>query len=264
MLPFRTHIVQIASSLDFAVSSRGWCYLLEDQAGLPKGAFDQAQDLINDCRKRGRLPLDIVSVDGAREFDHVQHVDDTTPDEEAALIIDAIAEAPSNYVPFGFWDDQPFYAQMLVEKGDLKKLFSPVCARYNVPLATSRGWNDINGRVSMMRRFREMETRGKQCVLLYCGDFDPGGLNISDHLRSNMEDMAEAIGWRPENLIIDRFGLNLDFIETQALTWIDNLETSSGRRLDDPRHQDHGKPYVQDYIQRYGVRKVEANATAKD
>ena len=64
----------------------------------------------------------------------------------------------------------------------------------------------------------------------------------------------------PENLTIIRFGLNAEFIDRHALTWIDNLETSSGQRLDDPHHADHNKPYVQDYIRRFGVRKCEANA----
>ena len=44
------------------------------------------------------------------------------------------------------------------------------------------------------------------------------------------------------------------------MTWIDNLETGSGRRLDDPRHPDHAKTFVQDYLERFGARKVEANA----
>ena len=48
--------------------------------------------------------------------------------------------------------------------------------------------------------------------------------------------------------------------EQQRLTWIDNLETGSRRRLDDPRHPDHAKPFVQDYLKRFGARKVEANA----
>jgi hypothetical protein len=57
-----------------------------------------------------------------------------------------------------------------------------------------------------------------------------------------------------------RFGLNADFIDRHGLTWIDNLETSSGVQLDDPNHNDHDKAYVQDYIAEFGVRKCEANA----
>ena len=159
-----------------------------------------------------------------------------------------------------FWDDQDYYLQMLVEKIDLRSLFSRICDSYHVPLANSGGWADINGRAAMMRRFAEWEARGKRCVLLYCGDHDPGGLNISGFLRSNLADLSGAVGWSPDNLIIDRFGLNFDFIEAQGLTWIDNLETGAGGRLDDPRHPDHDKAYVQDYLRRFGVRKVEANA----
>ena len=44
------------------------------------------------------------------------------------------------------------------------------------------------------------------------------------------------------------------------MSWIDNLETSSGKNLADPKHPDHFKPYVQSYLKRFGARKVEANA----
>jgi hypothetical protein len=64
----------------------------------------------------------------------------------------------------------------------------------------------------------------------------------------------------PFDLIIDRFGLNADFIDAQGLSWTNNLITSSGEDLADPHHNDHEKPYVQNYIRQFGVRKVEANA----
>jgi hypothetical protein len=111
-----------------------------------------------------------------------------------------------------------------------------------------------------MRRLAHWEARGKKCVVLYCGDHDPAGLVISDFLRSNMADLANAVGWSPDNLTVDRFGLNANFIEAQRLTWIDGLETGSGKDLADPGHPDHGKGYVQDYLRRFGARKVEANA----
>jgi hypothetical protein len=61
-------------------------------------------------------------------------------------------------------------------------------------------------------------------------------------------------------LTVDRFGLNADFIRRHRLTWIDNLITGSGGNLTDKKHPDHFKPYVQDYLKRFGARKVEANA----
>src|ERR1700730_4722081 len=53
-------VKELAASLGFRVSSRGWCYVLEEH-GLLKGDFDAAQKLINECRKSGLLPLDICS-----------------------------------------------------------------------------------------------------------------------------------------------------------------------------------------------------------
>jgi hypothetical protein len=113
----------------------------------------------------------------------------------------------------------------------------------------------------MMRRFAAWEAKGKQCVLLYCGDHDPGGLRISEFIHSNFADLTGAVGWSPEHLIIERFGLDYDFIVAQALVWIENLETGSGKfPLNDPRHPDHFKPYVQSYLRQFGARKCEANA----
>jgi hypothetical protein len=257
---FCAAILEINSTLDFEVGSRGWCYLLEEH-GLQKGDFDAAQRLINDCRKSGDLPLNICAEDSKRATSNLEEMDDEDPTEFAAGWVDHLRnQVHLNYQPRSFWDDVDVYVEMLVEKGDLKSLFAPVVEAYHVPIASAGGWSDINGRAAMMKRFAEWEAKGKQCVLLYCGDHDPGGLNISECLRINLDDLSGAVGWDPADLIIDRFGLNYEFITAHGLTWIDNLETSAGERLDDPHHHDHDKFYVQKYLNRFGARKVEANA----
>jgi hypothetical protein len=100
-------------------------------------------------------------------------------------------------------------------------------------------------------------------VLLYCGDLDPAGEFMSDVIRKNIKDMSLSVEWwfaDEDQLTIDRFGLNYDFVQAQGLTWIDGLETGSGEDLANPKHPDHFKPYVQNYLKKYGARKVEANA----
>jgi hypothetical protein len=215
---FCTYLLQIQSRLDFKVSSRGWCYLLENGYGLFKGEFDQAQDLINDCRKDGRLPLDICAEDSARDFYHVESLDDGDTGDHANSLLYSLSTWCKEYQPISFWDDKPVYVQMMVEKIDLRSLFSPICERFHIPLANSRGCSDLPSRGKLMQRFKEHERQGRQCVLLYYGDHDPGGLNISDAMMSNLCELKDAIGWDPENLIIDRFGLNHDFISRYNLT----------------------------------------------
>lgn len=255
---FAKLVLEINSRLDFRVSSRGWAYILEEH-GLLKGDFATAQGLINDCRKIGLLPIDICAEDDGRSVENfLEHDGDIDSEVDRALW--NLRCWHVDYRPILLWDTIDFYVEMAVEKVDLKSLFAPICREYQVPIFNASGWADINSRAAMMQRFARWEAKGKTCVLLYAGDHDPGGLSIAASLRSNLAALADAVGWSPENLIIERFGLNYDFIVAEGLTWIENLETGSGTRLDDPRHRDHRKPYVQDYLAKYGARKVEANA----
>ena len=259
VIKFYAELKAINNRLPFKVSSRGWCYILEDH-GLMKGDFKAAQDLINNGRKKGLLPLNFTAQDGSRAFSCIQYTDDTTPKQEAENIISSALSGHNHYNPLKFWDYQDYYIELIVEKVDLKSLFEKQCERFNIPVANAKGWSDINMRAEMVRRFKFWEDKGKTPVLLYCGDHDPAGINISNLIKKNLDDLSEATGWKADNLIIDRFGLNYDFIHTNNLSWIDNLETGAGKNLASTKHPDHFKAWVQDYIAKYGVRKVEANA----
>ncbi|MBA7496584.1 hypothetical protein ES702_07193 [subsurface metagenome] len=259
-------IQKVRCTLDFSPSSRGWCYILEGY-GLEKSDFDKGEQSINLCRKHGHLPIDICGVDGARKFDVFDLAYADTPEEYARKAIDElIDDSWKKYSDHYFWEGQNCYIQMAVEKGDLKSLFYPICEKYKVPIATFRGWADLNQRVDMMKRFKTWEGAGKKIILLYCGDCDPGGYRISDVIKNNLRDLSNAADWEPDNLIIDRFGLNKDFIEEAGLTWIDNLITSRPDRqgkkqdLSDPKHPDYYKSYVQWFLKEIGPRKCEANA----
>src|SRR5262245_27760066 len=208
-------------------SARGWGYLLEGARATDKGDIDLVEDLVNDSRKSGQLPLDICVTDVSRAFSNIEHIDSTTPEEEAKWTVYYIKRAHKNYNPFSFWQFQKYFVRMLVEKIDLRNLFDPICKNLHAPIAPTKGWSDLNTLAELMERFKYWEARGKICVLLVCYDLDPGGILISDTLRSNMQELGNAVGWSPASLVIDRFGLNDDYVEKYGLVWIDNLITSS-------------------------------------
>ena len=253
-------IIRVADTMDYKIGARDWCYVLEVAGSITKGEFDIGEKLISACRKDGHLPVDICGIDNGRPTANLKYIDRTSVEEEAEDIITQMKQAYRNYHPVSLWANQEYFVQMAVEKMGVYSLFEKPTDEFDVPLVNIGGWSDINSRVAMMRRYAYWEARGKKCVMLPFVDLDPGGLRIAEFLRKNLADLSDAVGWSPDNLIIDRFGLNLDFIRRHRLTWIDNLETSSGERLDDPKHHDHDKDYVQSYIKKYGVRKVEANA----
>jgi hypothetical protein len=259
---FVAELLEIRSRLDLTPGSRGWCYLAENAGMITKGEFDRLEKLLGDWRKSGLLPLDFCAEDEKRAPANLEYLDRGTPESYARSNIEEAAECWENYTPVSFWDFQPVYIQMMVEKIDLRELFGPICAEYRIPIWNTGGWSDINSRAAAVERFKEHHEAGRKCVLLYCGDHDPAGLHISGMIRTNLMALEGAVGWSPteDKLIIDRFGLNADLIETLGLPWIEGLETGSGMDLADIDNGDHDKPYVQDYIRLYGERKVEANA----
>lgn len=253
LLLFAEELIKIDKNTGFKVSGRGWCYQLEGLGIITKGEFNRIQNLINECRKNGYLPIDFVAEEDARKFKGVWEPEEGSMQDYIHGWIEATLNAGDLYNP-NFWDGEKYYIQMLVEKVDLVTLFKPICEEYYIPIATSKGWSSILQRAEIAKRFSEMEKTGHIPILLYAGDHDPVGIGISNFLMKNFIDIENGTKWRPNNLIIDRFGLNYDFIIENNLSWINNLETGSGKNANE------NSPMVQEYIEKYGRRKCEANA----
>ena len=106
------------------------------------------------------------------------------------------------------------YIEIAVEKVDLKSLFDPMCERFCIPLQNIKGWADINDRARNASR----NGSGAASAAFYCsgGDHDPGGLQISTNMRSNLGDPSRTVDWEPDRLEIERFGLKEDFIKATS------------------------------------------------
>jgi len=262
---FAEKLMELSDRIGFKVSARGWCYQMESERLINKDEFDKVESWINKCRKKGILPIDFTLEEEGRQFSGVEKPTTQSPVSFMGLYVNASLSAEDYYTP-DWWNGEEFYIQMLVEKIDLKTLFEPICKKYHIPIATSKGWSSMLQRGVYARRFKEAEDKGLRPVLLYCGDHDCDGLRISEFIRSNLEDLKDVVwedgeeGYDPYNLKIVRFGLNADFIEQHKLTWINNLITGSKKDLANPNHRNFNMPYVRDYIRIYGVRKCEANA----
>jgi hypothetical protein len=236
-------------------SSRGWCYVLEGLGKIHKGEFSACQKAINDCRKIGLLPMDFVAEDQdiTRHFIGIHTASDPSVllEQLKKDVEEVLCNLPSYTTDY--WTDEEYYVMMCVEKGDILNLFKPVCDEYHVPTANSKGWAPILLRGYIATLSQKAEANGLTPVLLLFYDHDPAGLKITDTFGKNLEDCERGTGWNPDELIIERFGLNKDDIDRYGLTWIENLRTGSGRESCD-----------YEYIQKYGKRKCESNALFKN
>lgn len=265
LLEFSQWLMEYQARIGYRVSSRGWCYLLESERMINKDQFNKAENVINRCRKKGFIPIDFVAEEPSRDFEFVTMPTEDTPLQWLKSYLEAPLHCEDWYEP-DWHDGEEYYIQCVVEKIDLKTLFGPVCEKYHIPIANSKGWSSMLQRANYSRRFSIAESRGMKCVLLYCGDHDPDGVRISDFIRKNLSELKDVSwsdglsGFDPKDLEINRFGLNYKFIENMNLTWIDNLITGSGKNLASPTHKNFRLPYVQEYLKTIGNRKCEANA----
>lgn len=241
------------------ISARGWCYLIETAGFIKKDQFDLCQDVINECRTKGILPIDFVAIDSNRDFYYVDKINYQEPAEYLIEWIKYIQDLETHKKDFEFWESQEYYIQMMVEKIDVLNLYKPICKQCHIPVANGRGWSDKNSRWILSQRFKYWESKGKKCVLLYVADHDPVGLLIADKFKKNIADLINCVdlagntGWNPQNLIVDRFAMTEQFINQHNLLWIDNLISGSGKAPNKKLR------YIRDYIAKYGERKVEAN-----
>jgi len=254
---FANEILAINSQRTHPVkySSRGWCYLLEGLGKIHKGDFGACQKAINDCRKIGLLPIDFVAddQDTTRRFKgiHVASEPNIQLKQLKKDVEEMLSNLPSQTTDY--WIGEEYYVMMCVEKGDLVNLFKPICHEYHVPIVSSKGWAPILLRGHIARLSQKAEANGLTPVLLLFYDHDPAGLKITSRFRKNLRDCERGTGWSPNDIIIDRFGLNKDDIDKYNLMWIENLRTGSGRESHD-----------YDYIRKYGRRKCESNALFKN
>lgn len=261
-------IERLSAETGYKFGPRGWAYFAEGLGLITKGEFARFEKLLTDMRKDGELDPDVIEPDASRVATEVDDftADPETPAQHARRAVDDIGETlefwATKYYQTGYWDDLEYYVEMIVEKKDLVQIFKPVADRYKIRITNGKGDTDIHSRLAILKRFRDHDYEGRRCVLLAVGDHDPKGLSIVETLHANLMSCANIRGldWRYPEFDVVNVGLTEEQIDRLGLMKIDNLETGSGENLANPRHKHHYKPYVQNYIQQFGIWKCEANA----
>jgi hypothetical protein len=252
--------------LGFAPVARSWLYAMESARIITKGEFQMAGKWLADQRKDGLIPLELVGADTTRSLEgHDDHDGEATPREYINRQLRIALDEAATYWPTSYWKHQQHFPILWTEKRDLVKLFEPELPKA-VRRFASKGQADVNSRAALIRECQWAQENDLLPLILYCGDHDPMGLQISNAIVENLRPLARVMDWEWELDDMERcgrivrFGLNADFINSAGLLWIDGLETSSGEDLADPKHKQHRFPYVQSYLKQHGARKVEANA----
>lgn len=152
-------------------------------------------------------------VDFSEFVDHERNTIGETPYEEtdvhekAGAAIDQVHAWMRSYSK-NTWENQPSYVEVWIEKKALQGVFQSITDNRDVLLFPCKGYPSLTALDDAAQRFEKAETAGKNCVIIYFGDYDPSGEDIPRNIQDTLNRMNITVD-------VDRILL----LEDQVRAW---------------------------------------------
>lgn len=85
------------------------------------------------------------------------------------------------------WVDQNNYVEVFVEKDALSGILLPVCTRLDVGFTANKGYSSLSAVYQAAKRIAEQAENGKDIHIIYFGDHDPSGMDMTRDIRDRIE-----------------------------------------------------------------------------
>jgi hypothetical protein len=178
--------------------------------------YKRLGSIINDARLAGLLDWDYI-VDRTRGVRDLPHWGDAF-DEDGTVSARTFVRSVLPQFRISKWVTQPVRVEVWIEKDALVGVIERVCQQLDVPYFACRG-NPSQSEVweAAHNRFAEyLEPAGpdghqiEKVIVLYLGDHDPNGIDITRDITSRFEMFMEGDGYDSDNVEVRRIALNLD------------------------------------------------------
>lgn len=196
----------------YDLSLRQLFYQLVSRAVIPntEKSYKNIGSLVSDARMAGLIDWDMIK-DRGREMVSNPHWKDP------ADFIEVVAPQ----FRFDLWDDQANYVEVMVEKQALEGVLLPVCRRLDIPFTANKGYSSSSAMYEASKRFIKRAEQEKELYVVYLGDHDPSGIDMSrdvlDRLdlfiKTSLERSNEIGPNELDAITIKRVALNMDQIE---------------------------------------------------
>lgn len=158
-------------------------------------AYKNLGNLVSDARLAGLIDWDAIK-DRGREMIQNPHWKNPRYFLESVIPQFAIRK----------WDDQPSYVEVMVEKQALEGVLEPVCDELDIPFTANKGYSSSSAMYECGKRFEEKLGDGKVCYIIYLGDHDPSGIDMT----RDVEDRINMFANVRKDVAAQRVALNMD------------------------------------------------------
>lgn len=202
-------ILETYEAQGFDLSLRQLYYQLVARALIEntERSYKNIGNLVSDARLAGLIDWDMIK-DRGREMVKNPHWE--TPRQ--------FLENVAPQFRFNLWRDQDVYVEVMVEKQALEGVLEPVCRQLDVPFTANKGYSSSSAMYEASKRFLRAAEEGRECYVVYLGDHDPSGIDMSRDVESRLDlfvkvsmDRMDEIGPNePSAVTMKRVALNMD------------------------------------------------------
>lgn len=232
-------IVEQYAADDYDLSLRQLFYLLAGVGAIEKKqeAYKNLGNLVSDARLAGLIDWNMIRDRGRIPF--VPGRCESIPD---------IINNVKNHFKVDMWARQSSHVEVFVEKQSLENVLEPLCWELDIPFSSNKGYSSSSAYYDASKRYLEAAEAGKKLHMIYLGDHDPSGVDMSRDiddrltlflesaltgaifLDSKLKEELAMVDPRPHK--IHRVALNMDQVRAMHLQ-------SSPAKAKDTRIEDY-------------------------
>jgi len=183
----------------FRLSLRQLYYQLVARDYIPNNqrSYKNLGSLVSNARQAGLIDWNMIE-DRGRETNSNSHW--RNPAE--------IVSAAARQFRIDKWEDQPWHIEVMVEKDALSGVLEPVCKELDIAITANKGYSSSSTMYEIGKRLEEMESQDKKIRVIYLGDHDPSGIDMTRDIEERLRLYS-----RLDEIDVVRVALNWDQIE---------------------------------------------------
>lgn len=124
-------------------------------------------------------------VDDSRFTDRSRRIDDVSFDSPEDFLEACRHTLKQRYIR-RFWDSQPYYCEVWIEKDALSQVLAEAVYPFNTIVAPSRGYSSYSYLRDAASRISQHRDDGKPTVIFHFTDHDPSGIDMSRDLQDRL------------------------------------------------------------------------------
>lgn len=193
-------------------------YIPEDK----KCKYEYVSNLLKKARWQGEIGWQWI-IDRSRTTHRNSHFESPS---------DILETAAKNY-KLDSRSNQENYIEIWIEKDALIGVIEKTCCDLDVLYTAGKGYPSVTALHQAAKRFEAAKNQAKNVYILYLGDHDPSGLNMTDTIRKNLLEHHHI------EVNVERLALNFSQIEKYKLP-------SIKAKRNDKRFKEYYKEYGTD------------------